>query len=278
MKRGLQIARWFFITIGVVVLTSVSVDATIGQNGLSQTAIALFATSVTGQKNGCGEGMVRLGGDFLHVCVDAFEASPGDLCPEQAVDNAQKTQGNVSVSGCLPVSRKDAVPWTFVTMQQAQELCARAGKRLITSSEWYRASLGTPDAHGNTECNVNMEKNSRTGSLERCVSAVFAFDMVGNVWEWIDGTIVNGVYAARTLPQGGYVRETDADGIVTQTDEIAHDEYHGDYAWIDAQGVYGMLRGGFYGSGDDGGLYALQAKTAPSFSGNAIGFRCAKDI
>ena len=278
MKRFVRVARWFLVTIGIVVLTSFSVDATVGHNGFSQSAIAILATSLNGKKSDCGEGMVRLGGDFSNICIDAYEAVPGDACPQSVVQNANGTRANMDIAGCKPVSVANKNPWTFVNLNQAQELCGRAGKRLLTNAEWYRASVGSPDIENSDACNVHSNSVALGGQKAQCISGAFVHDMIGNVWEWVDGSIENGKYNARTVPASGYVTEADVDGVVTKTAEGASVDYHSDYFWSSEDGVYGMLRGGFYGSGNDAGIYSIQGKTAPSFAGNAIGFRCARNI
>lgn len=39
-----------------------------------------------------------------------------------------------------------------------------------------------------------------------------------------------------------------------------------------------MMRGGFYRSGEDGGIYSIHADIEPTFSSGAIGFRCVIDL
>jgi len=87
------------------------------------------------------------------------------------------------------VSLPSEIPSAFVTWFQAQEACANSGKRLPTSAEWQVGANGTPDAgpdNGTTDCNTfGDEGATRTGSRSRCVSARGAFDMVGNLTEWV---------------------------------------------------------------------------------------------
>ncbi len=278
MKRFVFVARWFLVTVGIIVLTSFTVDATLSGNSLSQSALGILATSLGGGTEGCPEGMVTLGGDFNSVCVDVFEVSAGDQCPVHVITNANGTRQNIDARECVPVSVKSKKPWTFVTLNQAQELCGKVGKRLLSNAEWYRASLGSPDSESDVSCVVRGESPSDTGSRPQCISGVATYDMIGNVWEWIDAQVENGSYEGRALPESGYVAEADSNGVVSKTSSEQVPEYHSDYFWSEKEGLFGMLRGGFYGSGNDAGIYSIQAKTAVSFSGNAVGFRCAYDL
>src|SRR5215510_14040126 len=86
------------------------------------------------------------------------------------------------------VSLPSVLPSAFITWFQAQEACANAGKRLPTSAEWQVAANGTPDPgpdDGTTDCNSNASTVTLTGARSGCVSARGAFDMVGNLAEWV---------------------------------------------------------------------------------------------
>lgn len=279
MQRGMQFARWFLVIVGAVVLTSFTVDATLGGGGISQSALGIFASTLNEKAtDGCKEGMVRLGGDFAKVCVDIYEASPSPLCPEKNMSSALSTQRNIADPACKPQSAQGGSPWTYVTQHQAQELCARAGKRLLSNAEWYRAALGTPDSAAQKTCNIESDGLTPTGDSVLCTSGVGVFDAIGNAWEWIDGGITDNTYNERTLPQSGYVEEADQDGLVTKTSEQPVIDFHEDYFWTTDSGSFGILRGGAHGNARDAGLYSVQAKTPLSFAGGAVGFRCAYDL
>jgi hypothetical protein len=86
------------------------------------------------------------------------------------------------------VSLPSEVPSAFVTWFQAQEACANAGKRLPTSAEWQVGANGTPDPgpdNGTTDCATDGPELSLTGARRNCVSRRGAFDMVGNLSEWV---------------------------------------------------------------------------------------------
>src|SRR5262249_58831594 len=95
---------------------------------------------------------------------------------------------NAPAKEIYAVSLPSVLPSAFITWFQAQEACARAGRRLRTSAERQVAANGTPDPgpdNGTTDCNTAGDGPSLTGARSSCVSARGAFDMVGNVAEWV---------------------------------------------------------------------------------------------
>jgi formylglycine-generating enzyme required for sulfatase activity len=97
--------------------------------------------------------------------------------------------GQSCANDIYAVSLPSQLPSTLLTWFQAEEACANAGKRLPTSAEWQVGANGTPDPgpdNGTTDCNTaSGELALPTGSRSDCVSAAGAFDMVGNLAEWV---------------------------------------------------------------------------------------------
>jgi formylglycine-generating enzyme required for sulfatase activity len=104
------------------------------------------------------------------------------------------------------------------------------------------------------------------------------FDVVGNVWEWVDGQVTNGQYDGRALPEEGYVKVADQSGVVLETSAEPIEEYGADYAKTSQSGVYGIIRGGFYGSNSDGGIYAQNLAVPLDLKTDGVGFRCVKTL
>ena len=98
--------------------------------------------------------------------------------------------------------------------------------------------------------------------------------MIGNVWEFVSGTVDNGQLDGVALPVSGYVSEVMTDGLPRATTDHPDVIYNHDYFWSEATGTYAIMRGGFYGSGSDGGLYSTHTGVLQRFSSVAVGFRC----
>ena len=267
-----NLVRFALVTVGVIALTTLGIDATQYFEG-SGSALSILTQEAL--EEGCPEGMVLMEGSSSRLCVDMYEVSIGAECPAQTITIAADTAANVNTPNCVPESEAEEQPWTYVTYHQAAALCAKAGKRLPTHLEWYTAALGTPD--DGSYCNINGSL-STSGDSEQCRSGIGTFDQIGNVWEWVQGEVTNGIYENRQLPPEGYVQNTGADGVALETGETANISFNKDYFWSRASGTAMFMRGGFYGSGSDAGVFTVHADVDGDFSGQAIGFRCVKDL
>lgn len=258
--------RFVLVTVGIIVLTSFTIDATDALRG-SQSALSILADRAT--QEGCPAGMVSVA-DF-GFCIDVYELSTSADCSAPTPRSSAESAQNVNNPDCLPESKTGVLPWTNVTVTQAKALCAKVGKRLPTSLEWYQAALGTPDTK--QACNIAGDL-SRTGS-QSCISGAGVHDMIGNVWELIDGTISDGRLEDMQVPEEGYVDSVYDSGIARTTTSTPQIVYGNDYFWSDTSGVHALMRGGFHGSGPDAGVYTTHAAIDQNFASNAIGFRCA---
>jgi len=233
--------------------------------------------------NGCPSDMVFIDTEYGGFCIDKYENSAAENCSYETPDSKTESAYNLGMPECKPVSLKDKIPWRNITQTQAIEACAKAGKRLPTNKEWYAASLGTPDpgsSWSEEDCQVDKNWNAQpgqTGSAENCLSSAGAYDMVGNVWEWVHEEAVDGKYDETVLPESGYVKAVNIDGLPLETDASNPDSvYNGDYFWIKESGVRGMARGGYWDNKEEAGKNAVYLVSPPSFAGVGMGFRCVK--
>jgi formylglycine-generating enzyme required for sulfatase activity len=168
--------------------------------------------------------------------------------------------GQSCANDIYAVSLLSRIPSSRLTWFQAQEACANSGKRLPTSAEWQMAASGTPDPgpdDGATDCNSGSTGTvNDTGARSACVSARGAFDMVGNVEEWV----ADWVPLSTVCLGWGAFSDDEMCLAGASTTEL---------------GPGALVRGGsFVESGGGGPLRVFDVR--PSFSSRFIGFRCAR--
>jgi serine/threonine-protein kinase len=180
------------------------------------------------------------------------------------VTNAQYTNC-VDAGKCLPPvnmehfndSNYAAHPVVHVNWDQAKAYCSWAGRRLPSEAEWEKAARGT-DARaypwgGILECSkanfFGCENDTApVGSYEGGKSPYGAYDMAGNVWEWVK-------------------------------DWYSPDYYQNSPGANPAgpdSGQFRVLRGGAATSYfDQNARSAARYKNYPTVTYNSVGFRCA---
>jgi formylglycine-generating enzyme required for sulfatase activity len=179
-------------------------------------------------------------------------------------DYAPCTDAGQNCAGDIyAVSLAGATPSANITWFQAQEACANSLKRLPTSAEWQVGANGTPEKggsdNGTTDCNTdNLAPGvTPTGSRSGCVSPRGAFDMVGNLYEWV----ADWVPRSTTCPGWG---------------SFSDDNMCLSGASTTADGPGALLRGGDYGHFAAAGPLTVSASFGPTVWGVSIGFRCAR--
>lgn len=265
--------RFLLVTVGIVILTSFSIDATDTFRTSTSALGALVGRAVTLR---CPGDMVEVSSNQTPFCIDVYEASPGHVCTVSDPHSVLETATDILMPGCMPVSVAEATPWRFVTYRQAEQLCAKAGKFLPTPLQWYQSVLGTIDTP--TLCNTDSLVVAKTGAFTGCVSGFGTHDMIGNLWELVAGEVIDGTYNDVALPGEGYVTTVSDAGIPLQSSTTPSIVYGDDYVWSKASGTYALMRGGYYGGKSDAGVYSTYAATDENFSSAAIGFRCAKRL
>jgi formylglycine-generating enzyme required for sulfatase activity len=257
----------------------------IGRMRLVLAVLVVIVGALPANARRCSPDTVKVG----PLCVDKYEASVWEIPPSNTslirsvergrirtpTDMAGATQRGATAddygagcpdpaNGCkdfYAVSVAGVIPARFITWFQAAAACRNAGKRLLTNQEWQVAALGTPDPGTDddaTDCNIGVSfALTDTGSRSSCVSDTGAFDMVGNVQEWV------------------------ADwGDVATTCTTWPAAYGTDYSCAGGDGSVNLpgaiVRGGFDNFGTNAGVFAINGAVSPSLSNNHVGFRCAR--
>jgi Uncharacterized conserved protein len=107
----------------------------------------------------------KSGRPFFKICIDKYEY------PNQA----------------------GTVPQVNVSYADARNLCEKQGKRLCTSREWQWACSGIEGyaySYGWTYDKLACNSDGRpepSGNRNHCTGKFGAYDMVGNVFEWVKG-------------------------------------------------------------------------------------------
>ena len=222
------------------------------------------------------------------ACLDKYEASlwrttypvvierikAGAVTMEN-LKSASATQlglvaGDLAAAGCpatgtgcadiFAVSIPGVKPARFLTWFQALAAARNAAKRLPTNAEWQAAALGTPDpgaSPGPSDCNTKGDGPDLTGTRAACVSGVGAFDMVGNVSEWVADWVPRSTACAGEVFAG----TGDANCLAGVGS---------------ASGAGALIRGGGFGSGVEAGVFAVDGRNPPSFENAAVGLRGAR--
>ena len=120
-------------------------------------------------------------------------------CPQEMVlvDLPPGTEGRPYFKTCVDKfeypNKEGSLPQGNLSYTDAQQLCAQQGKRLCTAEEWQWtcSSLDAyPYPYGKTldenRCNSDASRIlEASGARINCSSRAGAFDMVGNIFEWV---------------------------------------------------------------------------------------------
>ncbi len=280
MKTLKKILKSLGVGAIAVIFVTIGINAADNYDNISQSIVGRL---ILGKNKGpCPDDMAYVPKENGGFCIDKYESSPSNDCSYKNVTDQIQSRDNLDSVNCSAQSVAGKEPWRFISQTQAQTACAKAGKRLPTNEEWYLASLGTPDKNpsGTDDCQIVsnwMSQPGLTGSGVNCVSSYGAFDMIGNVWEWVKGEANEGIFESQTMPESGYIKAVDTNGVPIETDlNGPEDNYNKDYFWIKNSDIRGLARGGYWQNGTDAGVYAMYMVSPPNFAETGIGFRCAK--
>ncbi len=226
----------------------------------------------------------KLGG----FCIDKYESSMPNA---NSTDMGNATEiANRNNPGTMPATSKPGVvPWVEISRDNARIACSNAGKHLCTSQEWLAAAnlrgqiynLPTTLSVAPYYCVVDSStycldhsygsgEACNTGSKSGCVSSEGVYDMVGNVWEWVNDTVTTICPGAST----NWYYPSDS-GWQTSTGSATL-KYGNDGVYFPSGTSSGraVLRGGYWSNGADAGPFAVHLYYDPSDVNYNLGFRC----
>jgi hypothetical protein len=170
--------------------------------------------------------------------------------------------GQNCVNDVYAVSLPGIIPSGYATWFQAQAACKNSRKRLPSNAEWQAAVMGTPDPgpdNGTTDCNTIAFTAVNTGSRTSCVSADGAFDMVGNLYEWVADWVPRSTACGTWSPGVSPTGDFDCLAGAATTGEPG-----------------ALVRGDNYNVGAGAGPLAVRGDFPPSTAFGNVGFRCAR--
>ena len=245
-------------------------------------AYALSGTHTTplrarAAQGGCGPvagtgAMVKVGS----FCIDKYEVSVwssprGGTQYGVSSDNYPCKDNGQNCSNIYARSVAGVKPARHITWFQAQQALANSGKRLPSNAEWQESVRGTPDAgsdNGTTDCNtgaagtpIGSGSPVATGSRSSCVSDWGAYDMVGNLNEWV----ADWVPSSNSCPGWGAFGNFSSDDTMCLS---------GASTTVRAPGA--LVRGNDFGGHMSSGPFTVYGFNPPSSSNQYVGFRGAR--
>ncbi len=245
----------------------------------------------TGYTRGCPEWMVRVG-SAPDYCISRFEAHVAELQLGKEVPHFPSSRPKKGMRLIAKLS-PDSLPQSSIDRAQSIQACESAGFRLCSMAEWKHACMGAGattypygDEEVKGECNtgkphllsvfhgadpgkwskddmndpvLNVVKGflEKPGFRSRCVSSYGAYDMVGNLHEWVtdlvDQRMIDSMpYIGKKKPGKNAPRPAVGNGI---------------------------FMGGFFGSENQNGRGCNYATIAhgPDHYDYSVGFRCCAD-
>jgi len=232
------------------------------------------------------------GGKVYQLFVDRYEAG-------------KDASGNYS-------NAKGSDIYNYVNKAKARAGCRSSGKRLLTFKEFVVSASWKPSPDDFSQvsfeaieadrdktdgyCNSNFRDQPfpKTGSSETrmCVSWWGIQDLTGNVWEWLEESLVDGIPRKNDIddilsrwtiiPQSGYVKNFDFSlWQFSETDpaqDISYDTYNKDRFWVEKMGIQEGTAGGDYGDGQKGGRFCFSLSEDAGLEDISLGFRCALPV
>jgi len=234
----------------------------------------------------CPSDMVYIPGD-RPFCIDKYEAynAGGSVVNNTCTDGTQ-AQVDANTTSAIAGSAPGQTPLVSLNWCAAKKACQNAGKHLCTNREWFQAcnykgsqwNITAEETAETMSCNTANECGGvacATGASPGCVTQQGAYDMIGNIWEWVD--LVVTADPTNNLANN-YVTGYDFSTALPTSVGATSDAYGNDYFWAynGAGAARAALRGGHWDNGARAGCFDLYLDIAPSGTDAGVGFRCCR--
>ncbi|MGA3203228.1 MAG: bifunctional serine/threonine-protein kinase/formylglycine-generating enzyme family protein [Bryobacteraceae bacterium] len=148
-------------------------------------------------------GMIYIpAGSFLSGKQNTPVSLPAFYIDETEVSNAEFAD-YCKVQGCAPPKAASGLPVVNVTVAQARDYAAWAGKRLPSALEWERAARGTQGGRFPWGDQEDASLANVAGKALQPVKSYAAYhdvyQMAGNAWEMVDGEVTPSSEAVATF-------------------------------------------------------------------------------
>jgi hypothetical protein len=232
-------------------------------------------------------------------CIDKWEAHAVSGSTDEPFGSVTSTTttSNILSGGGYAGSAQGESPWTYISQTQAKAACENADKYLCSNDQWQAAANihgvvynlpadlgGSPNfcvTNSMTDCSSGSFgagygsaclSGYYSGGLNNCSSSEGVFDMVGNVWEWVDEVWSFSIPSGCSSWAWCYLRD---DGTWSSSTSGSTAVYGNDGTYFSATySSRALRRGGSWSRAGDAGVFAVDLRYYASHADNGFGFRC----
>jgi len=241
----------------------------------------------------CPSDMAYIPGD-RPFCIDKYEAyNAGGTVVNDTCINGSQAEVDANTTSAIAGSASGKTPLVNVNWCTAKKACQNAGKHLCTNPEWFQAcnykgsqwNITAEEENETMACNTSIAVGAgckainpwTTGCSTTCVTREGAYDMIGNVSEWVDKVVT----AEPTNGLGnGYITGYDIGASMPSAVGAynPNNAWAGDYyaQYLGTGNAYAGHRSGYWNSGSGSGCFYLYFNTYTSITQELLGFRCCK--
>jgi serine/threonine-protein kinase len=201
-------------------------------------------------------------GKFLFSATKTPQTLPAFYIDRTEVSNGNYLKFCNETNHALPkgfAANRPELPVVNITIDDARQFAAWAGKRLPTVKEWEKAARGTDgriypwgDQASAARANVESKSLVAVDSFPDGTSPYGALQMCGNAWELVDGSI------------------TPSPQAVANFERILRRPIAAGEPWV-------AIRGGSFEKTIDDAVTYDGASILAAYSSGSIGFRCVRD-